>query len=117
MNLKRCYKNTKILKFIKNRRISVSNDDKMRAGVVVEKVNEKVEFEFKLHHHTYCWRYYKVRPKNGEMNPECTDTRYCNYDKVHEDYVYTNAWVSKLIKELSNDETRNKIFATRGIPK
>ena len=104
----------KDITLIKNRRIPVSNDDKMRPGIVVEKVNEKVDFEFKQHHHTYCWRYYKVRPRTKSKNPECTDTRYCNYDYVHEDYVYTNAWVNKLIKDLSNEEIREAIFSSKG---
>ena len=99
---------------IKNRRIPVSNDDKMKPGVVVKKVQDRVEFEFKPHHHTYCWKYFKVRPKSNSRNPECTDTRYCNYDAVHNDYVYTNAWVELLVKELSKEDKRNTIYNYRG---
>ncbi len=100
----------KDITLIKSTRIPVSNDDKMRAGIVVKKVNEKLNFDFKMYHHTCCWKFYKVRPKKGVENPECTDTRYCSYDQVHEDYVYTNAWVNKLIRDLSNDEIKNEIF-------
>ena len=107
----------KEITLIKNKRIPVSNDDKMRAGIVVNKVNDKVDFDFKIYHHTCCWRYYKVRPKKGNRNPECTDTRYCSYDQVHEDYVYTKAWVNKLIKDLSKDEIRKEIFETKGYNK
>ena len=112
------YKNLKKdITLIKNRKIPVSNDDKMKVGGVVKRVNEKVDFDFKQHHHTYCWRYYEVRPQKGARNPECTDTRYCNYDRVHDDYVYTNAWVNKLVKELSDESIRNEIFSCRGIKK
>ena len=100
----------KDITLIKNKRIPVSNDDKMRAGIVVRQVNENVDFKFTQYHHTCCWKYYNVRPKKGEKNPEDTDIRYCNYDTVHEDYVYTKDWVKKLIKELSNEEVRNKII-------
>lgn len=103
----------KDITLIKNKRIPVSNDDKMRAGIVVKKVNDKIDFDFKIYHHTCCWKYYKVRPKKGDRNPECTDTRYCSYDRVHEDYVYTNAWVNKLINDLSREEIRNEIFVIK----
>ena len=99
---------------IKNKRVPVSNDDKMKPSIVVKKVQEKVEFVFKLHHHTCCWKYFNVRPKTNSRNPECTDTQYCNYDVVHNDYVYTNAWVELLIEELSKEDTRNTIYNYRG---
>ena len=41
--------------------IEVSNDDKMIPGTVVKLVNSKVDFEFKMHHHTYCWKYYPFK--------------------------------------------------------
>ena len=104
----------KDIALIKNKRVSVSNDDKMSPGTVVKLVNSKVNFEFKMHHHTYCWKYYKVRPKTKSDNPEETDSRYCNYDSVNNDYVYTKQWVNKLVKDLSNEEIREKIFESRG---
>lgn len=104
----------KDIALIKNKRVSVSNDDKMIPGMVVKLVNSKVDFEFKMHHHTYCWKYYNVRPKTKSNNPEETDSRYCNYDIVHKDYVYTKQWVDKLTKDLSNEKTREKIFESRG---
>ena len=34
-------------------------------------------------------------------DPDVTDSRYCIYDAVHNDYVYTQAWIDKLIAELT----------------
>lgn len=104
----------KDITLIKNKRISVSNDDKMKAGAVVKLVNSKVDFEFKIHQHTYCWKYYNVRPEKNSKNPEMTNTIYCTYDKAHNDYVYTKEWVKKLINDLSNEEIRKRIFDSKG---
>lgn len=95
---------------IKNRKVPVSNANKMRAGIVVKEVNEKIDINFTLNKHTQCWKYYKVRPEKNTDTPELTNTEFCIYDSVHKDYVYTNAWVEKLIKDLSDETVRNSIF-------
>lgn len=41
-----------------------------------------------------------MRPKSGDPHPERTRPEYCVYDDVHEDYVYTNAWIEMLAREL-----------------
>ena len=104
----------KDITLIKNRRISVSNDDKLTPSMVVQRVNKSVDFEFKRHHHIYCWRYFDVRPNTKSNSPEETNQKYCSYDSLHKDYVYTEAWVNKLIKDLSNKELRERIFKTQG---
>jgi hypothetical protein len=54
-------------------------------------------------------RYYKVRPVAGDDNPTRTKAQYCVYDEPHGDYVYTEAWVKHLIKELSDPKTFKKV--------
>jgi hypothetical protein len=46
----------------------------------------------------------KVRPETGSTQPERTDERYCVYDPAHKDYVYTEAFVRKLIRDLATPE-------------
>jgi hypothetical protein len=31
-----------------------------------------------------------------------TDTRYCVWDEPHNDYLYTDAWVRKLVRDLAD---------------
>jgi hypothetical protein len=31
-----------------------------------------------------------------------TDSKYCVYDAAHKDYLYTEAWVDKLAKNLAD---------------
>ena len=95
---------------IKNKKIPVSNYDKLKAGEVVEKIKEVLDIDFSIYKHTLCWKYYKIRPSKGDKNPEITDTRYCVYDNAHKDYLFTNAWVEKLKDELSKEEVKSIIF-------
>ena len=44
----------------------------------------------------------RIRPETGAAHPERTDARYCVYDEPHRDYVYTDAWITKLTTELSD---------------
>lgn len=58
---------------------------------------------FTVHgHHTRAWKHYKVRPEGGADRPELTDDKYCVWDEPHADYLYTDAWVRKLVKDLAN---------------
>ena len=46
----------------------------------------------------------------GDGNPARTKAQYCVYDEPHGDYVYTDAWVKHLIKELSDPKTFKKVI-------
>jgi hypothetical protein len=60
---------------------------------------------FNVSIHSACWRKYNVRPAGGNPNPEQTDYRYCIYDKMHNDYGYTQAWVDFLIEKLQTKKS------------
>jgi hypothetical protein len=96
---------------VKNKEVPVANPDTMKAGDVVKKVqaglgNPQIERggkrvnRFNLTIHARCWKRYKARPEGGSQNPEATDWKYCIYDKRHNDYGYTQAWVDFLIDKL-----------------
>lgn len=100
----------KIVALIKDRTISVSNEDKLRPSQVASEVDKELNFKFNVPNHTLCWKYFNVRPGTGAERPEETNQKYCIYDKAHNDYLYTMAWVKKLIRELSDEKTRIKIL-------
>jgi hypothetical protein len=85
---------------IKEKHISVSNLDKHKPAEIVKAVRDRLSCDFTQHHHTQAWKHFKVRPKSGATNPERTDGKYCVYDKPHNDYLYTDAWIEKLVGEL-----------------
>ena len=41
--------------------------------------------------------------------PEATDQRYCCWDRLSNGYGYTEAWVEKLVRALSDPETYEEI--------
>ena len=99
---------------VKFKEVPVSNLDTMKAGDIVKKVqaalgNPKTERggkpvnKFNLSIHARCWRRYKARPEGGSANPEATDWKFCIYDKRHNDYGYTQAWVEFLIEKLKDE--------------
>jgi hypothetical protein len=96
---------------VKFKEVPVSNLDTMKAGDIVKKIqaalgNPKVERggkpvdKFNLATHARCWRRYKARPPSGSSTPQETNWKFCVYDKRHNDYGYTQAWVDFLIEKL-----------------
>jgi hypothetical protein len=86
---------------IRTKQVPVQNKGKHKPGVVAKKVSGELGVVFSVHgHHTRAWKYYGVRPEGGAKHPEITDERYCVWDEPHGDYLYTDAWVRRLIKDL-----------------
>ena len=92
----------KINVFIKDRHIPIANLDKQKPNEVVDAVSDALPFVFKMHHHTMAWKHFEVRPLSNSNRPEHTTQIYCVYDRAHKDYLYTKAWIDKLIGELSD---------------
>ena len=94
---------------IRDKHIPVAHLTHHKPSQVVDKVKEKLPFHFNMHHHTQAWKHFKVRPEHGDPKPERTLPNYCIYDFAHRDYLYTDAWVEKLAKELLNDSKFKEI--------
>lgn len=61
-----------------------------------------------MNHHTNAWKTYNIRP--SEKTHEGCNTRYCIYDEVHNDFVYTEEWVEFLCNELVDDKKYQSII-------
>ncbi|HVM14409.1 MAG TPA: DUF3644 domain-containing protein [Egibacteraceae bacterium] len=95
---------------IRTKQVPVQNKGKHKPSAVAKKVSEQLGFEFTVHgHHTRAWKHYGVRPEGGADRPELTDEKYCVWDEPHGDYLYTDAWVRKLVKDLANPSTFKKV--------
>ncbi len=90
----------KVTVIFRDRLTEVVGAERFRVGQVVALVRARVP-SFSIAHHTDAWRYFKVRPRGGDPYPERTETRYCIYDVAFKAYTYTQAWVDRLIAELS----------------
>lgn len=86
---------------IREKRIPISNLGLFKPGEVVAEVRKRIVHPINLDLHTRAWRHYGVRPRAESDHPEHTTAQYCVYDEAHEDYLYTQAWVDKLARDLA----------------
>lgn len=97
----------KQIAMIKEQKVQVANQGKLKPSQVVERIRTMTSLPFTISDHTNAWKLYKVRPKVPE--PKGCDIRYCQYDEPHKDFVYTEQWVEFLIKQLQDSRTFDKI--------
>lgn len=85
------------------------NPGKRKPGDVVTKINSEVGFKFNHYDHKCLYCCFKIRPAsaNDIDDPFDTNTNYCHYDEVHDDYIYQDEWAELIIKCI-NDETLTK---------
>lgn len=83
---------------IKDRQVPVANQGKYKPTNVISEIESKTGKKFNVPWHTAMWKKYKVRPDSSELKREKCSTKYCQYDVVHNDYVYTEEWINLLIK-------------------
>lgn len=103
---------------VRERERPVVNSNLMRPNEVARRVNAELPFKFGLYSSfPRMWKYLDVRPIAGSSTPERTDERYCIYDRAHGDYLYTEAYVKKLITILSDVDSWREIFGKDPSPK
>jgi len=98
---------------IKEKQISVIHGDKYKPSGVVSEVSRNIKKSFTTNMHANCWRQYKVRPQKGDSSPERTNSKYCIYDEIHKDYLYTKEWIAFLSSELYDDAKYQSIRKKR----
>lgn len=82
----------------------VKNLDGLRAKDVVKQVASSIPFSFNMRHFISAYQRLNVRPPAGAAKPKETDAKYCVYDATFSSYVYTPAFVKKLIRETRTAE-------------
>lgn len=111
----------KFVTLIKEKRIPVANQGKLKPNTVVQLVqsglgdpkvkkgdNERDKFTLSMH--TQCWKKYGVRPENNSDKPEQTQSKYCVYDEPNKSYLYTEEWVNFLIEKMSDEEEFQRVY-------
>jgi uncharacterized protein DUF3644 len=86
---------------IREKHIPIANLDLFKPGEVVDQVETRIPYRFTMRNHTAAWRHFEVRPASGDAHPERTKSDVCVYDTAHRDYLYTRAWIEKLVLECS----------------
>lgn len=101
---------------IREKHIPIANLDLFKAGQVVAQVAPRIPYRFNLHTHQLCWRHFGVRPPGRVEHPERTDAAFCVYNPVHQDYLYTPAWIEKLVRELGTPERFEGVTGRQPLP-
>lgn len=102
---------------IKERHIPIANLDVYKPSQVKAKIQTRLSHRFSLNAHAAAWNFFQIRPPSGSSNPAATDSRYCVYDSAHADYLYTEAWIEKLVGELSDPVRFQEITGLAPVPK
>jgi len=117
----------KLVALVKYKQVPVANIDTFRAGEVCARVQQalgdpKVKRgsrqidKFNIGWHIACWRKWKIRPSKHSPTPEATDSRYCIYDRRHNDYGYTEAWVKLLTDAFRVEKAYEDLFPNQNAP-
>ena len=104
----------KAVTLIKQKLVPALNVGVMKPGEVVRKLAEAIApLDFNMNMHTLAWKHWKVRPPKNATDPAACNTEYCQYDVVHKDYVYTEAWVQFLVSQAMDPETYHRVLGRR----
>lgn len=102
---------------IRDRQVPVGNLGRYKPSEVCKKVEEGTGYRFSPSWaHVKVWRHFGVRPQDGDPHPESTKSQFCVWDEPHNDYIYTDAWVRKLIKELRDPAKFERIIGKPPLP-
>jgi len=78
---------------------SVASHGLMRPGAAAAAIEARIPFKFSVYGpFPRAWKALKARPSQDSSTPERTDERYCTYDEPHGDYLYTPAFVDKVVR-------------------
>jgi len=94
---------------IREKQIPVANAGMYKPSQVAEAVAKKTGRKFTTQDHTRAWQIYDVRKKG--ITPIGCNTKYCQFDEVHKDYVYTQDWISFLSMKMSDYAEYEKLLA------
>ncbi len=79
---------------------SVASAGKMKPTTAASRIQARIPFKFSVYSHfPRAWKKLGCRPLGGNSHPERTDECYCIYDEPHGDYLYTPAFVEKVVRE------------------
>lgn len=90
----------------------VANLGRFRPSDVCKRVEAAIPFKFNASaEFPQAWKKLKLRPPSSARGDarKVTDERYCLYDDVHRDYIYTQACVDMLIRKCATEEGFRKV--------
>jgi len=102
----------KLNALIKNKivKIEALNPGKLKAGDVSKRILENTSIKKFGHYNHRCLYYlFSIRPILEEnLDAFETNTKYCHYDELHDDYVYQESWAEFLTKIINKKKITKK---------
>ncbi|HVB22593.1 MAG TPA: DUF3644 domain-containing protein [Ktedonobacteraceae bacterium] len=98
---------------IRERRVPVADQGKLRPTKVVKRVKDATGVSFTVNDHTKAWKLYNVRSKLHTADG--CKTEYCQYSEAFNEYIYTEQWVAFLIKKVQDPKELQKIKAYKDL--
>lgn len=81
---------------------SVASHGLMKPAAAAAAIEARIPFRFGASGpFPRAWQILGVRPRGDDPHPERTDERYCTYDEPHRDYLYTQAFVDKVVRNCN----------------
>lgn len=96
----------KVTAIIKDKvvRVEAANVGKLKPSIVVNKVNERTKHTINHYIHRCIYTVFGVRPSVNSDDPFDTNTKYCHYNEVHDDYLYQEGWVDFIVDLLNENK-------------
>jgi hypothetical protein len=88
------------------------NPGKRKPGDVISKVNDEINFAINHYDHKCLYTCLKIRPAsaNDIDDPFETNTNYCHYDEVHDDYIYQDEWAELIIRAINAGKLTKEVW-------
>jgi hypothetical protein len=91
--------------------VEVAAKGKMLPKAVVSAVQARVPYEFNVSNHTRLWKHFKLHPLRWSApDGGITDSKYCLPNEPTGQYVFTSAWVDKVIREVGTPDKYEAFF-------
>lgn len=82
-------------------KLSMGSRPNIAATHVIAEVERRTGFKFNSQHHADATRHFGVRPPSSE-DDRTVDLKYVEYITSFKRYLYTQAWIDRLVTELSS---------------
>ncbi len=87
------------------------------ASQVLEAVRDRIPYRFTMPMHTAASRNLKARPPGDAVDQTATDPRYCEYVGSVKRHLYNQAWIGRLVAELSTAEGFRAATGAGAVPR
>lgn len=105
-----------VQQFVVLPKVSRSARPNLGAKSVVDTVKEATGFKFNTTQHAFLTRKLGVRPEKDAADPAKTDLVYCEYISAMKNYLYSQAWVDRLVALLSTEDGYREELEAEPVP-